>query len=156
MSIQSEKLLVELKRASKQYSIIYGHITHTQALDKISTFLAYKNWALLHKDVEKSSDAAVRIHKSMHAHSALKMLLMTKAEAFELMRNWVSQKFTPLVEFSPYETREGGYLYPSIELDDVLGSEFGGSLPDEWIIQAAFELEEDGPWGIEENGHDDE
>lgn len=73
---------------------------------------------------------------------------MTKSEQKETMRTWFLENFEDPVERTPYESREGGYIYiwgGPYEAHDEL-SVFGGYAPDDVIEELADELSIDCPY----------
>jgi hypothetical protein len=65
-------------------------------------------------------------------------------DAAELIKDWFLANFEDPAQETPYDGREGGYLYihgGPYEVDDVIGNVFAGVASDE-IIQAAVEAVE--------------
>ena len=63
----------------------------------------------------------------------------------EVMRNWFFSIYEDPVENTPYESREGGYIYiwgGPYEASEELADEFGGIVPDEIIDALVSELNE--------------
>jgi hypothetical protein len=62
-------------------------------------------------------------------------------EGVELIRNWFFENFEDPEQNTPYESREGGYIYiwgGPFEAYDIIRDVFAGVAPDE-IIDAAIE-----------------
>jgi uncharacterized protein (UPF0332 family) len=62
----------------------------------------------------------------------------------EVMRTWFFQNFEDPAERTPYETREGGYIWiwgGPYEAQDELDAEFGGLIHDEVIEELSNELD---------------
>lgn len=73
---------------------------------------------------------------------------MDKEEQIETMRTWFLENFEDPVERTPYESREGGYIYiwgGPFEAHDEL-SVFGDYVPDDVIEELADELSADCPY----------
>ncbi|MDO9043512.1 MAG: hypothetical protein Q7U64_14405 [Desulfocapsaceae bacterium] len=61
----------------------------------------------------------------------------------EVMRTWFFQNFEDPAERTPYESREGGYIWiwgGPYEAEDELGAEFGGLVDDDVIDELSKEL----------------
>ena len=65
------------------------------------------------------------------------------------IKNWFVSRHTPAVDRSPWNGREGGYVYPTYEgADDihVVLCEAFPSLDEDRLFEIAEELDEGGPW----------
>jgi len=54
--------------------------------------------------------------------------------------SWFEENHTPAVDCSPYDGREGGYLYPLVDVSDVINDNFG-DLPEEDIEGIVLAIE---------------
>lgn len=69
------------------------------------------------------------------------------------MSDWVRNTFTPLIDFAFYEKEsENGFEWPDVDISDELQSEFGEKYPIDFILKVAAELYDEGPWGLEDHG----
>lgn len=72
---------------------------------------------------------------------------MSREEQIETMRAWFLENYEDPVERTPYESREGGYIYiwggPYDAYDEL--SVFGGYVPDDVIEELAHDLSMDCP-----------
>ena len=72
---------------------------------------------------------------------------LLKAEKIELMVEWFHENYEDPVQSTPYDSAEGGYQYiwgGPYNANDVIGSMFGGLVPDAWIEEAVDEVQSDG------------
>ena len=61
---------------------------------------------------------------------------LSKDEQIDMMRTWFSERFEDPAQRTPYESREGGYIWihgGPFEADDVLRNEFDGFAKSEAI-----------------------
>lgn len=155
-------ILGSLKRAAKALRHDHNALTQAKALDSVASQLGYKNWALLSKDVGSSTPAKLEgIYRRILDHALLgdyATLLFSEAEARNEMEEWVRSKFTPLVHFAYYDREsENGFAWDDEDLAAVLEAEFGDRFPLKLILDVAASLEaNEGPWGIEYYGEDNE
>lgn len=113
---QLEQLKKQAKRIVRQEGL-----KHTQALDQIARGHGFGNWSQLAKGVPD--------------------LPPTK----RAMRKWFEANHTAAVNVSPYDSAEGGYLYPLVEIEDALSSQFPDADSSE-IEELAIELDAEGPF----------
>lgn len=70
-----------------------------------------------------------------------------RATQLDVMENWFRQNFEDPAERTPYESREGGYIWiwgGPYDARDELHSEFDGIVPDDVIDELADDLEGEG------------
>jgi hypothetical protein len=127
--------LKKLKRAAKAHSRATG-CTHAQALDHIAVKHGYRNWSQLAK-----AAAAVPKPTARPATSG--------PPTVDDMVEWFRGHHTLAVESSPWDSAEGGYLWPLVDETDgvrsILEEEFPGANPLD-IIEAEQILDGEGPW----------
>jgi hypothetical protein len=121
--------------------------------------LGYKNWSLLHKDVQGASWSNLAdIRHRIRSQSELGPMLSTwtvrtidEDDAVRAMKAWARSKYTPLVNFAFRDNESPtGYSWPSVEMEEELMDEFAGQYPDDLILKTGYELDgEEGPWGLE-------
>lgn len=73
-------------------------------------------------------------------------LYEAKKEQFEIMRNWFFERFEDPVENTPYDSKEGGYMYiwgGPYDAYEVLLEEFEDDFPEEIIKEFAEEISDD-------------
>lgn len=128
--------------------------THSVRLDRIAVLAGRPNWSVLARHIDRADgDELARI--------ARKLCPRFRSWGFadfdgaeDLMRDWATRTFTPLIDFAYYDKESGnGYAWPSVELADELYGEFAEICSDELIESVARTLEaSNGPWGIEDYG----
>lgn len=166
MGIYSPEFIIEkLKRIAKQGRRENKDLSQAQALDLIATELGYNNWSLLSKHIHKMEDSQRKdFHDRLYQNPKLSEYLppvfppFNKADAIEEMTAWVRKKFTPLVEFAYFDSEaENGFAWPEEDLVFALNEEFDTRFPPALIEEVGLELElNEGPWGEEDYGDDDE
>ena len=126
------KNIQSLKRAAKAHSKANG-CPHSEALDHVASEQGFKNWSLL----MKAAAAAPVPSQPAPPPSA------------EEMVDWFKENHTRAVEESPWDSAEGGYLWPTVDefggINDILRDNFPSALEDD-IDEAVANLDEDGPW----------
>lgn len=61
------------------------------------------------------------------------------------MADWFVRNHSSAVDHSPYDSREGGYLWPTVEVLDLLQHQFP-EMPEKDIDEVAEALDAQGPW----------
>lgn len=131
----------------------------SKLLDQEAVSFGYKNWSLFHRDIGRMPDSLfavidAKVKKSPGAQEIAERKSIKQAAATEEMQSFVRLKYARLIDFAYLDSEsENGYAVPSVDILDQLASEFGGSIPDELIESVAAEMEEDGPWGVENYGN---
>jgi len=122
-----------LKREAKALKRAQG-ITHSKALDCVAKDRGYPNWSLLMKHSAPTA-----------AQSAAEVV---DAVDVETLIEWFAGRHERAVEVSPFESAEGGYLWPTIDDSDLstyLAEEFPEA--EEHVLEAAsLRLSLEGPW----------
>jgi len=114
--LQLEQLKKQAKRIAKEKGL-----RHNQTLDLIAKKHGFGNWSQMAK-------GAADLPPTKRA-----------------MRKWFIANHTAAVNVSPYDGKEGGYLYPTIGIEDALAAEFPDA--DSSIIEElGMELDGDGPF----------
>ena len=162
-----EELLARLKRFAKQKMNANSgpKLSHFQNIT--AEMLGYNNWSMLHKHFINASDSQfsalmdlVRNHPTLGQISvgAKTPASIEPMDAEDEMRAWVRRKFTPLIDFAFYDSEsENGFAWADEDLNDALQDQFGDKYPLDLIEKVALALEQnEGPWGIEDYGRDDE
>lgn len=161
-AMSSEDLLGLLRRyarAAKMSDAAGKSLTFHQ--DQVAISLCFKNWSMLHKHLsgahwsETDKVLTLALKKpslgefiGSHAYRTI-----DEDEAAERMRQWARAKYTPLIEFAFYDNEsENGFSWPDVEMVTELGEEFAGKMPQDLIEKVGYELEREGPWGLEEYG----
>ena len=125
-----------LKRAAKAHKKARG-CSHAEALDFIAAQHGYKNWSRLAKAAAGQVDAPVPAPPTRGRASA------------EVMADWFRANHTPAIEESPWDSAEGGYLWPLVDEDfgvnDILREQFPDA-SDDAIDEAIAALDDEGPW----------
>lgn len=68
--------------------------------------------------------------------------------AVEEMTAWVTERYSPLVNWAPLsEDSDNGYLAPTVHLAVPLQEKFARKYPPEFIAKVATDLESHGFWG---------
>ncbi|CAJ3407467.1 Uncharacterised protein [Burkholderia pseudomallei] len=160
-------LLELLKRVAKREKARrrdeeFKEVQLSSLLDKIAASLGYRNWSLLHKDaIRMPADRFAALKAQAHGFPDVQEFqrygTLDKEAARLEMREYVEGNFTQLIEFAFYDSEsENGFAWPSVDLHEELGAEFGERFPPELIAEVASDMElNDGPWGIEDYGDDD-
>jgi hypothetical protein len=162
-------LLSLLKRVAKREKARlldeeFEEVQLATLLNKIAASIGYRNWSLLHKDALPMPDdrfsalaARVSAFPEVRAFQLQRSHTVDKEAAREEMREYVEGNFTRLIEFAFYDSEsENGFAWPSVDLHEELGAEFGERFPSELIAEVADDMElNDGPWGIEDYGDDE-
>ena len=165
MAINNESILNKLKRAAKTVRRANPSVKQSQALDAVANLLGFNNWSLVSKHVNSMTPLhAVIFDTGLYALPKLAAILapqfppFNRDSAIEEMRDWVRGKYTPLVEFAFHDNEsETGYAWPDEDLSEGLQDMFGDKYPFELINEVAQDMEIDqGPWGIEDYGHDED
>ncbi len=79
-----------------------------------------------------------------HSISRSELAKADRDTKIEVMRTWFYQNYEDPAERTPYESREGGYIWiwgGPYEAQDELGTEFGGLVNDEVIEELTGELD---------------
>lgn len=88
-------------------------------------------------------EARYYLRDSDHSIARSDIAACDRETQVEVMRTWFFQNFEDPVERTPYESREGGYIWiwgGPYEAQDELDSEFGGLIDDDVIDELANEL----------------
>lgn len=129
--------------------------------DQVAISLGFKNWSMLHKhlsaalwsETDRLLTLAMKkpdLGEFIDAHA---YRTIDENEATERMKKWARAKYTPLIEFAFYDNEsDTGFSWPDVEMVIELGEEFAGKVPQDLIEKVGYELELDGPWGLEEYG----
>lgn len=164
LSPSREKFIGLIKRVSKREKKRLDeseNITVSLATlyDGVASALGYKNWSLFHRDIARMSDMKfAEIEQQLlefpEVRDFLNYLAVDQEKAREEMREYVTTRFTPLVNFAFYDSEsENGYAWPDVDLYQELEEEFDGRFPSSLIEEVAREMEVDeGPWGEENYG----
>lgn len=129
--------------------------------DRVAISLGFNNWSMLHKHLSAAlwseTDRLLTLAMKKpglgdfidtHAYRTI-----DEDEATDRMKRWARAKYTPLIEFAFYDNEsETGFSWPDVEMVMELGEEFAGKVPQDLIEKVGYELELDGPWGLEEYG----
>lgn len=116
----SAREIEEMKKRAKRLAKQQG-LSHSQALDAVARGLGFGNWSQLGKGAPKMPP--------------------TK----RAMLKWFAANHRAAVNISPWDGREGGYLYPTVEVCDELENQFPDADPD--VLEAlSVDLETDGPF----------
>ena len=129
--------------------------------------LGFKNWSMLHKHLSAVQwtymDQVLDNALTKPALGAFIKKFAVKTidedEGRETMRDWVRERYTPLIDFALYDSESpNGFAWPDVDLGEVLRDNFSGEYPDDLIASVAYDLEANqGPWGEEDNdGPDDD
>lgn len=132
--------LERLRREARRLKKTSGVPLHT-ALDSIANRESFPNWSLL----AKAAKATVVLQS---ASAKSRFTGLTDAEVAEVLADWFRAHHTEAVDESPYDSAEGGYLWPTLELGDIepiLAGEFPEA-SEEAVVLAAEELDSEGPW----------
>ena len=168
IQIDRDELLALLKRFAKDDKKSHPEHPLNWFQNKIATALGFSNWAMLHKSITKMPlNQFNQFTMSVFEHSQIGPSLHIKNNAVKVfdeqvavieMRNWVKSKFTPLIDFAQYDNESAnGYARADEDLFSEMESEFGGIYPHDLIMKVAGDLEQNnGPWGIEDYGRDDD
>lgn len=105
-----------------------------------------------HASEAKKLTAPVKV-KNIQASKSLNVkapkVPKAKKPTVKSMVEWFSTNHERAVECSPHDSEEGGYLWPTAEVSEVLEEQFPSASPD--LIEAAMlELDDDGPWITQE------
>lgn len=138
-----------------------SHLTEQQ--NYLAEVLGWENWSLLARDFERdpaksNGKVLATCERDRFLREALvEVIPIDDALAEAVMENWVRVELDPLVNWAYYDAEsENGYAAESVELDQALGDEFGGTYPDRLIQRVAARLEREGPWGDPDMGIDDD
>mgnify|MGYP001219770910 CR=1 FL=1 len=126
--------------------------------DQVAISLGFKNWSMLHKHLASANWSAVDQLKTLalkkpdlgefveeHAYKTI-----DEDDAAETMRQWARAKYSRLIDFAFYDNEsETGFSWPAVEMVMELGEEFSGRYPQVLIEKVGWDLEVDGPWGLE-------
>ncbi len=166
--LDAQMFVESLKSFAKKMRKGKGIPQH-EALDEVAKLLGFHNWSMLHKFAVAADDEKLgKIILAVLTHSLLSDALgghflatdgmkIVRDSAVEEMIEAGRTKYTPLVDFAFYDSEsESGYAWPSVEMAEELADMFSDRFPHEWIESAAQHLEEDGPWGLEDYGRDDD
>jgi hypothetical protein len=160
-------LLNALKHCAKDGKKANPHLKLSWFQDQVAIAFGYLNWSLLHKHLLEMSEGELdALIEKMKAHSKVGSYLNIKAlnggegydeeSAKDEMREWVRGRYTRLIEFAFYDNEsENGFAWPDVVLSNELQDEFSDRYPHEVIINVSAELEQDGPWGIEDYGNEE-
>lgn len=138
----------------------FEDVKHSALLNAMALTLGYANWSLLHKSVAAMSDKDfAKFSAKVHAYPQVQQFIadqsIDREAAIEEMREWVHSKYERLIEFAFYDSEaENGFAWPSVDLIEELQGQFDGTYPYDLIEEVAFEMEQDGPWGVEDYGDD--
>lgn len=161
-AMSSEDLLDLLRRyakAAKKGDPASKSLSFHQ--DQVAISLGFKNWSMLHKHLSAAFWSETdRLLTLATKKSELGDFIVTHAyrtidedEATDRMKQWARAKYRPLIEFAFYDNEsETGFSWPDVDMVIELGEEFAGKVPQELIERVGYELELDGPWGLEEYG----
>lgn len=161
-AMSSEDLLNLLRRyakAAKKDDPACKSLSFHQ--DQVAISLGFNNWSMLHKHLSAAfwSETHKLLTLAMkkpglgdfidtHAYRTI-----DEDEATTRMKQWARAKYTPLIEFAFYDNEsETGFSWPDVDMVIELGEEFAGKVPQDLIEKVGYELERDGPWGLEEYG----
>ena len=129
----SPQQLDSLRRAAKVSARARG-IPHSRALDEIAAQHGYRNWSLLARAANRVSKNAVPI---------------SARPSVDDMVEWFQSNHTLAVEESPWDSSEGGYLYPTLDgapdIAEILSDQFPNAGEAD-VEQAANQLDDGEPW----------
>jgi len=167
LPIIREVFLDKLKRLVRERRLSHtGSQKHAWFLDQLAQSLAYGNWSQLRRSVDAMSEARFdelwdfALEHLPGFERGLEIVKLTQdeeAEAIELMQNWVTTNYSPLISYAFFDNEsENGFAESGVDLNDVLQSEFQETYPLDLIEQVAIDMELDqGPWGDENSYYRD-
>lgn len=159
-------LVRALKRAAKLALKSDGQSNKlSHYLDERAVLLGFANWALLQRYLATATPGGTdtliskaRATPGLAHFPGRSQGADDETDPVEVMRAFVLAKYTPLNDFAFYDSESpNGYAWPEVELFDELSDEFSGRFSPDLIEEVARDMEmENGPWGIEDYGRDED
>ncbi len=157
-------LLSRLRRVAKMVKADNPSMQLAKSQDLVAIRVGFKNWSLLHKFLASASPTQAASTEASVKRDAMLADYYQKTEPLDVdaasveMEDWVRSNLTPLIDFAFYDNEsENGFAWQDEDLFIELQQEFEYKYPLELIEKVALELElNEGPWGYEDYGSDDD
>ncbi|PKH04422.1 hypothetical protein CXF72_01385 [Psychromonas sp. MB-3u-54] len=154
MYLTPESFITNLKRAAKIEKRAQNQHNHTFFLDKIASVSGYKNWALLHKNLDKVRFGGPQfreIRKIVNSRLVKAVPNAIQEYVISDLRSYLKGNFEKLAEFSmPDSSSTNGFSHPSIDLTASITENFSDIYPESLLQVAIDVLEKEGPWCMDD------
>lgn len=156
LPISRDSAVTALKRFSKSLKKSEPDKPLAWFQNQVAVSLGYPSWTILQKHILKMLPQRFNnLADVLYAHAQLHAFMPrreTEDDARRAMRQWVSERYSPLINWAFYDSEsENGFSVPSVEIEYELQVAFDERYPLALIEEVAIDLEvNEGPWGDED------